>query len=136
MQVFSQRQLAAVVGSMTQGMTEAGFTGITVIRQDIPQASLDALWSEEDSEEDKPDDPAAFSAEIVYHRVKTDQGEFGFWLSPYPTLDISGMGLDFSVFLPADQDSGDVPKDWAFIGMHEDVFKDLFAELAKKRSQP
>ena len=136
MQTFSKSQLAAVIGSITQGMTEAGFTGISVDRQDLPQASLDALWAEEDSEEDKPDDPAAFAAEIVYHRVKTDQGEFGFWLSPYPTLDLSGTGLDFSAFLPADTDPNDVPKDWAFIGMHEDVFKDLFAEFAKKRSQP
>ena len=135
MQVFSKRQLAGIVDSLTEGMTEAGFTGISIARQDVPQSSLDALWAEE-GDEDKPDDIAAFSAEIVYHRVKTDQGEFGFWLSPYPTLDISGLGLDFKAFLPADEDPAEVPKDWAFIGLHEDVFKDLFGELAKKRSQP
>lgn len=135
MQVFSKSDLAAVVGSITQGMTEAGFTGIAADRQDFPQTSLDALWAEE-GEEDKPDDPAAFSAEVVYHRVKTDQGEFGFWLSPYPTLDLCGTGLDFKSFLPDGEDPNDVPKDWAFIGMHEDIFKDLFAEFTKKRSQP
>ena len=136
MQAFSKSQLAAVIGSITQGMTEAGFTGIAVDRQDMPQTSLDALWAEEDSEEEKPDDPAAFSAEIVYHRVKTDQGEFGLWLSPYPTLDLSGTGLDFKAFLPPDLDTSGAPADWAFVSMHEDVFKELFAEFAKKRSQP
>src|SRR5689334_18893463 len=115
MQVYTKRELAKIVDLMAQGMREAGFTGIKIERSDLPQASWDA-FTEEDAEEDAPS-PADLSSELVCHRVTTDQGGFGLWLQPYPTIDICGTGLDPKAFFPADQDLSDLPSDWGFIGM-------------------
>lgn len=134
MQVYTKRELDKIVELMTQGMQEAGFTGIKIERADLPQASWDA-FTEEDEEEDKRS-LADLSSELVYHRVTTDQGSFGLWLQPYPTVDICCAGLDLKSFFPPGQDLSALPSDWGFIGMDEDIFKQLFGEFAKAGRKP
>ena len=127
----TQKQIDAMVELLKQGMAEARFTGITVTRTEIPKASYDALMSEED-EGDRPE-PKAFSDEIAYHRVVTHQGKFGFFLFPYPLLDLGGTRVDIKAMLTTDPGDA-LPVGWCFAEMHEQVFKTLFAELAKVTS--
>lgn len=136
MRVYTKRELAKIAGLMMQGMEEAGFTGIKIDRADMPQASFDNLMQEDkEAGEDLPS-IADFSSEVCYYRVATDQGSFGFWLQPYPTLDLTGTGLDIKTFMPSGQDLSGLPPDWCFIGMDEDIFKQLFEAFAKKSGQP
>jgi hypothetical protein len=131
MSATTKKQIDTMVELLKQGMTDARFTGITVTRSEMPQASFDVLFSEDD-DEDRPD-RVVFSAEIAYHRVVTEQGGFGFWLFPYPLLDLRGTRVSVKAMMVTDP--GDLlPADWSFVEMHEQVFKTLFAEFAKVAS--
>ncbi len=127
---------ASFVELIREGLAEAGFTGIQLAPAQMPDATVAALKSGEDDDDDEaPFDDPAFSEEVAYHRVMTEQGSFGLWFEPYMTLDLSGTGIPIKDFYPPEAAS-DIPEGWAFIGLEEDTFRKLFKAFGTHGRQP
>jgi hypothetical protein len=120
------------IDALAEGLAEAGFTGISIKSAPMPEATVAALKSGGEDDDEIPFGDPTFAEEVAYHRITTDQGSFGLWLEPYVTLDLAGSGVPVTAFIPAEQ-ADDVPAGWAFIGLEEQTFKKLHAEFAKLR---
>ena len=72
-------------------LEKAGFTGIGTKAAPLP----DYLMSMFGSGVQDPNRAEESGRQMGYLRIKTDQGEFGLWSSPYPFLDVHGTGLNW-----------------------------------------
>lgn len=131
MSMLSQQEIDEMAPMFGEMLEDVGFTGVKLERAPLPEAAVKALTSEGKDDDLDVADPA-FAEELGYHRVTTDQGTFGIWFQPYVTLDISGTGLDITLFVPEDASAEGMPEGWCFIGVDEGTILKLFEELAKK----
>lgn len=132
---FDAEARAHFAEMIREGLAEAGFTGIHVAPAQMPDATVAALKSGGDDDDEIPFGDPAFSEEVAYHRVTTDQGSFGVWFEPYLTLDLSGTGVPIKDFYPPEAVS-EIPEGWAFIGIEEDAFRKLFTAFTAQGRQP
>ena len=130
---YTKEDAAEMAAMIEEALGHVGFTGAKLARAPVSEDVLQGLREEEPDEEF---DPVAFGDEIHYHRVTTDQGSFGIWFEPYPTLDLYGTELDLKDILPADADTEGMPEGWSLIGLDEETLERLFAAFEKKQRQP
>jgi hypothetical protein len=88
----------AMADGLKEMLEQSGFDAVVVTKSVIPKHIRDWMRQGGDLDDDLDLDEAA--SEMTYLRVKTAQGNFGFWFAAYPAIDLTGSGVKIGELVP------------------------------------
>jgi hypothetical protein len=88
---------------MEEMLKAHGFDDVRIRPDAVPRHLIDALKLQLIKDDDWEEGDENPLTAIEYYRVTTKQGSFGFFVTEYPVLDLTGTGLSLNDFcLPDD----------------------------------